>query len=214
MCNETLIILILITLLTIIIYMMYMKKKEQIAENFAESTTIQTLLEQYQALTNEEKEQLAQAIGLPAIRDNMIHKSAIPPQRECPASKYNDLDYVKRSSIPPCPEPKPCIAPKVVVDADLCKEHVCPPCPSVPECAKVETVQVPVMIQKTVVVNEDGEEISTTVEQSDIELGEEYLESGTPDTETQVENPETEPETEPEGSETVGDLLSRLFLGD
>jgi hypothetical protein len=223
MCNETLMILLIVGLLTFVIFLMYMNKSQvadvrQVAttttvEGF-EETTLQSLLAQYQALTDDEKTQLAQAIGLPlSSDDDMIHKSAIPPQRECPASEFNELDYVKRSSIPPCPEPKPCVAPKVVVDADLCKQQECPPCPSVPECSRVETKQVPVFVTKTIRLDADGNEVSTTVEQSDVELGEGLLASGsaTPETtvaETTVTTNNT-PQAEPEATEAAG-LITRL----
>jgi hypothetical protein len=208
MCNETLVILILVALLMAIIYMMYMRRL-RISESF-EDSTIQSLLAQYQALTDEEKEKLAQEIGLPLSgNDDMIHKSAIPPQRECPSSKFNEMDYVKRSSIPPCPEPKACVAPKVVVDADLCKKQECPPCPSLPDVARVETKQVPVFITKTVIVDEDGNEIKTVVEQSDIELGDEFLVTGS-SSETMVDEPETTSE-EPDSSSTIDDLINFLF---
>ena len=211
MCNETLVILMLVALLTATIYMMYMKKTQQVSETF-EDSTIQSLLAQYQSLTDEEKTQLAQALGLPVGGDDMIHKSAIPPQRECPASKFNETDYVKRSSIPPCPEAKPCIAPKVVVDADLCKEQVCPPCPPVEECARVETKQVPVFVTKTVRLDADGNEISTTVEQSDVELGDDFLVSGTT-SETTVTSATTESGTEPEAANTgIMKVLSQALF--
>jgi hypothetical protein len=218
MCNETLLILLIIALLSIAIFLMYMKQTEvsvniaptENVEEFEEST-LQSLLAQYQALTDNEKTQLAQAIGLPTTESSdMIHKSAIPPQRECPASEFNELDYVKRSSIPPCPEPKPCIAPKVIVDADLCKEQECPPCPSVQECARVETKQVPIFVTKTIKLDADGNEVSTTVEQSDVELGESLLVSGSTETTVPLI---TTPQEEPEGTDTsfVSRVVDSLF---
>lgn len=218
-CRETLVLLLIVTLLTFTIFMMYNKTKSDVPENFESSAVIEDLLTQYQNLTEDQKKQLAQLIGLPMNGDDMIHKSAIPPQRECPASEFNEFDYVKRSSIPPCPEAKPCIAPKVVIDADLCKKQECPPCPTCQECSRVETNQVPVFIVKTVKVDADGNEISTTVEQSDVELGEGLLASGSGNqsTETTVSSPNSTETTEPEASDSsssggfLGGLGNRLF---
>ena len=210
-CQETVVLLLIVALLIITLFIMYMRKTSTPAvvattttvEGF-EGLTLDDLLSQYEQLSDDQKARLAQIIGSPVNQDDMIHKSAIPPQRECPASKFDESEYVKRSSIPPCPEPKPCIAPKVVVDADLCKKQDCPPCPPVEECARVEVQQIPVFVTRTIRLDADGNEVSTTVEQSDVELGETLLatpQRTTTDTETTVANPTTTEGEEPEGDD-------------
>jgi hypothetical protein len=206
--QETLVLMIIITLLISTIIIMYLRTNNQLStftnsissiEGFNE-IKLDELLAQYQQLTNDQKKQLATIIGRPIDNDDMIHKSAIPPQRECPKSEFNNLDYVKRSSIPPCPEPKPCIAPKVVVSADLCKKQECPPCPSVNETIKIETKRVPVFVTKTVRIDADGNE-TVTVEESDVLEGDNFLSSPiVTNPETTVSNPMVE-KIEPEGNE-------------
>lgn len=222
-CQETLVLLLIVALLITTLFVMYMRKHNSTkpttsttfkVEGFGEMS-LDDLLSQYEQLTDDQKAKLSQIIGSPVNADDMIHKSAIPPQRECPASKFNELDYVKRSSIPPCPEPKPCIAPKVVVSADLCKKQDCPPCPKCQECSKVETKHVPVFVTKTIKVDEDGKELSTTVEQSDVELGENLLvtplKPTDPTAETTVSSPEATEGSEPDGtSENIWDRIANV----
>lgn len=217
-CQETVVLLLIVTLLIITLFIMYMRKTTTPAvvtttttvEGF-DGLSLDDLLSQYEQLNNEQKNKLAQIIGSPVNQDDMIHKSAIPPQRECPENKFDESEYVKRSSIPPCPEPKPCIAPRVVVDADLCRQQDCPPCPPVQECSNVIERQVPVFVTRTIKLDADGNEVSTTVEQSDVELVDTLLETPptTTASETTVDNPTTTEGEEPDGD---GDSVwSRLF---
>lgn len=174
---HTLIIIGLCFLLSIVIVIMYYNKmnNDENIEGF-EDNSLTHLVNDYESLSNDEqknlKEKLAKIIGTPVNSNDLIHKTAIPPQRECPESKYNDLDYVKRSSIPPCPEPKPCVCPKVEVSADLCKKQNCPPCPKCDECKKIERIHTPVFITKTITKDNNGnivnEEMNRT-DESDIE---------------------------------------------
>lgn len=164
MLSDTLILLFLSFCLLILITYHFAKlgKKKEGFEG--ENSLVNDLINQYDTLTEAEKVKLSQIFGVPVHSNELIHKSSIPPQRVCPPCNVDNADYVKRSSIPPCPEPKPCVAPKVVIDGELCKQQSCPPCPQCDE-KKVELVRVPVFIMKTVVKNNEGEIIEESIEE-------------------------------------------------
>ncbi len=110
-----------------------------------------------------------------------ILKSSIQPEKICPPQQEIDYSkYILKTTIPPAQKCPACICPKVKVSAGLCKEcppqekPVCPevkPCPTstcpapkpcpVPEkcptCSDVKYVNVPVVLKKTVTVNDKGE---------------------------------------------------------
>lgn len=120
-----------------------------------------------------------------------VLKSSIQPEKICPPPKEIDYSrYVLKSTIPPAQKCPPCICPKVKVSAGLCK--ACPPppkasCPEVkpcpnqkcpepkpcpvsqpPEkCHSVKYIKVPLVLKKTVQVNERGEIINETEETVD-----------------------------------------------
>lgn len=150
----SLILLLLASVITIVI-LIYSIIRVKMKEGFETTLTLENLISQYESLGDEDKLALSRIIGTPVYKNDLIPKSAIPPQRECPKCDFDSAEYVKRSSIPPCPEQKPCIAPKVVIDGELCKKQKCPPCPTNVE-TKVETVRVPVFITKVVKENKDG----------------------------------------------------------
>lgn len=117
-----------------------------------------------------------------------VLKTSVQPEKICPPPKEIDYSrYVLKSTIPPAQKCPPCICPKVKVSAGLCK--ACPPppkakCPEVkpcpqatcPEpkpcpprepaekCHSIKYVKVPVMLKKTVQVNERGEIVNQVEE--------------------------------------------------
>lgn len=117
-----------------------------------------------------------------------VKKSAIPPEKVCPPAPTVDLSaYVKKSTLPPNEKCPACILPKVKVSAGLCREcpppppcpapEPCPacncpapaPCPSTKECAKcdeIRYIKVPVVITKTVTVDNNGKIISQKTDES------------------------------------------------
>jgi hypothetical protein len=117
-----------------------------------------------------------------------VLKTSVQPDKICPPPKEIDYSrYVLKSTIPPAQKCPPCICPKVKVSAGLCKscppppKAKCPevkPCPqaSCPEprpcpvqepaekCHSIKYVKVPVMLKKTVQVNDRGEIVNQTEE--------------------------------------------------
>ena len=114
-CTDTMIILFFVLFLISIIIVMFVRQNKDGFENEPTVMDATQLLALYNEMTSEEKQAFADEIGIPCNTDNMILKSSIPPQPECPSIDMNE--YVKISSIPPCPEVQPCIAPRVVIDA-------------------------------------------------------------------------------------------------
>lgn len=118
-----------------------------------------------------------------------VLKTSIQPEKICPPPKEVDMSkYVLKTTIPPAQKCPPCICPKVKVSGRLCKacppppKAKCPevkPCPNVtcPEpkpcppqsaekCHSVKYVKVPLVLKKTVKVNERGEIVDETEEPS------------------------------------------------
>ena len=117
-----------------------------------------------------------------------VLKSSVQPEKICPPPKEIDYSrYVLKSTIPPAQKCPPCICPKVKVSAGLCKacppppkakcpevkpcpQPTCPepkPCPAQPpaeKCHSIKYVKVPVMLKKTVQVNERGEIVNQVEE--------------------------------------------------
>ena len=151
----TILLIVIIIFITVVILIYNILKVNKKKEGFESEMNLENLISQYEKLGDEDKLALSKIIGTPVYKNDLIPKSAIPPQRECPKCDFDSSEYVKRSSIPPCPEQKPCIAPKVVIDGELCKKQACPPCPTNVD-TKVETVRVPVFITKVVKENKDG----------------------------------------------------------
>lgn len=137
-------------------------------EKFAD-VSLTDLVNDFENLSAEDKvdvkNKISRILGSPMSHEDMIPKSAIPPQRECPSLK-DELDLVKRSSVLATTKPVPCVCPKVEIDAELCKGQKCPPCPKCEECSKVVTVHKPVFITKTITVTKDGEVLDEKLEKA------------------------------------------------
>lgn len=210
MCVETMLILALIAIVMSLMVYMYINKNKPATttttttkEGFEDNVDLNELISQYEKLDDDKKQAIAKIFGTPFNHEDMIHKSAIPPQKECP--KIDMSQYVKRSSIPPCPEPQPCIAPRVVLDAELCKKE---------DVEEVEPVKelVPLFITKTITVDAEGNK-TETVEHSlegDLDKADELMKTVTtsaePASTTKVENPQTEETETPSGL----DIWSKL----
>ena len=219
-CNETMLLLSMVLLLLVIMFyrMHQMKATQEGFEEEGENTsttdnqsTLQNLVAQYNNLSDDEKAVLAQQIGSPLKTSDSILKSAIPPEKECPT--IDMTEYVKRSSIPPCPEPVPCVAPKVVVDANLCKTQQCEECPEVETTIKTE--RVPVFITKVVTVDEDGTVLSEEVQQStdgDFDLLTNFLNN--PDENTPTTTEATTTTTEATTTTTAEGFMNTLPTGN
>ena len=118
-----------------------------------------------------------------------VLKSSIPAEKVCPPQKEVDLsEYVKKSTLPPAQKCAPCVAPKVKVDAKLCKRPApCPPCPKpepcpqvtcpepepcpvkeCPKCDEIKYIKVPTIITRTIKVDNNNNVISESVENGNV----------------------------------------------
>lgn len=167
-CPEVLV-LILICFMLVAYLGVKLYQEQKGLESF-EDVSLTELVNDFESLSESEqlslKTKIAKIMGTSVSDEDLIPKSAIPPQRECP-SFAEELDLVKRSSVLANTKPVPCVCPKVEIDAELCKGQKCPPCPKCEECSKVVTVHKPVFITKTVTVTKDGKVLDEKLEKAD-----------------------------------------------